>query len=64
MVIPHTETSETNNDNYVKNGNQNNDILYLTRADAPHSFRSKLKPFKRHQDFITFKQILLLNFQN
>ena len=34
MVIPHTETSETNNDNYkITLCNQNNDILYLTRAD-------------------------------
>ena len=63
VVIPYTETSETNNDNYVKIVcNQNNDILYLTRADAPHSFRSKLKPFKRHQDFITFKPNFITKF--
>ena len=56
VVIPHTLTNEKNNKNYVKIiSNQDNDILYLTRSDAPHAFRSKNMPFKRHQDFVTFK---------
>jgi 3-deoxy-manno-octulosonate cytidylyltransferase (CMP-KDO synthetase) len=56
VVIPHTLTNEKNNKNYVKIiSNQDNDILYLTRSDAPHAFRMKSKPFKRHQDFVTFK---------
>ena len=65
VLIPHTLTYEKNNNNYVKIiSDENNNILYLTRADAPHSFRSKLKPFKRHQDFITFKPELIKKFYN
>ncbi len=64
-VIPHTSTTEKNNKNYVKIvSNQNNEILYLTRADAPHSFRSKLKPFQRHQDFVTFKPDFIKKFKD
>ena len=64
VVIPHTLTQEKNNNNYVKIiSTENNDILYLTRADAPHSFRSKFKPFKRHQDFVTFKPEFIKKFQ-
>ena len=54
VVIPHTLTDEKNNKNYVKIvSNENNDVLYLTRADAPYPFRSKFKSFQRHQDFAT-----------
>ena len=64
-VIPHTTTCEKNNNNFVKIiSNQDNDILYLTRADAPHSFRSKTKPFQRHQDFITFKPNFITKFND
>jgi len=56
VVIPHSLTKEKNNKNYVKIiSNQNDEVLYLTRADAPQAFRSKPLHFKRHQDFITFK---------
>ncbi|WP_145596207.1 cytidylyltransferase domain-containing protein [Candidatus Pelagibacter sp. FZCC0015] len=65
VVIPHTLTNEKNNNNYVKIiSNQVNDILYLTRADAPHPFRSKKKPFKRHQDFVTFKPDFIKKFKD
>jgi 3-deoxy-manno-octulosonate cytidylyltransferase (CMP-KDO synthetase) len=65
VVVPHTLTTEKNNKNYVKIiSNQENDILYMTRADAPFSFRSKLKPFKRHQDFITFRPDFINKFYN
>lgn len=65
VVIPHTTTSENNNNNFVKIiSNQDNEILYLTRADAPHSFRSKSKPFQRHQDFITFKPNFITKFKD
>ena len=65
VVIPHTLTNETNNKNFVKIiSNENNNILYLTRADAPHPFRCKFKPLKRHQDFITFNPNFIKNFHN
>lgn len=65
VVVPHTLTSEENNKNYVKIiSNQKNEILYLTRADAPLSFRSKKQPFKRHQDFITFEPNFITKFKN
>ncbi len=65
VVIPHTLTNEKNNNNYVKIiSNQVNDILYLTRADAPHAFRSKKKPFKRHQDFVTFRPDFIKRFKD
>ena len=64
-VIPHTLTNEKNNKNYVKIiSNQDNNILYLTRSDAPHAFRSKSKPFQRHQDFVTFKPEFITKFKN
>ena len=63
-VIPHTLTKEKNNKNYVKIiSNQDNNILYLTRSDAPYPFRSKFKSFKRHQDFITFKPEFISKFK-
>ena len=65
VVVPHTLTKEENNKNYVKIiSNERNEILYLTRADAPLSFRSKKQPFKRHQDFITFKPNFITKFKN
>ena len=65
VVIPHTHTYEKNNDSYVKIiSNQNNNVLYLTRADAPYPFRSKNQPFKRHQDFVTFKPNFINKFKD
>jgi|MDTG01.2.fsa_nt_gb 3-deoxy-manno-octulosonate cytidylyltransferase (CMP-KDO synthetase) len=65
VVVPHTLTREENNKNYVKIiSNQKNEILYLTRADAPLPFRSKKQPFKRHQDFITFEPNFIAKFKN
>ena len=65
VVIPHTLTNEENNKSYVKIvTNQNNNILYLTRADAPYAFRSKKKPFLRHQDFVTFKPDFIKKFKD
>lgn len=65
VVIPHTLTNEQNNKNYVKIiSNQKNEVLYLTRADAPYPFRSKKEPFKRHQDFVTFKPEFLRKFKS
>ena len=65
VVVPHTLTKEENNKNYVKIiSNEKNEILYLTRADAPLSFRSKKQPFKRHQDFITFKPNFITKFKD
>jgi len=65
VVIPHTLTKEKNNKNYVKIiSDQKNNVLYLTRVDAPHAFRAKFKPFKRHQDFVTFKPDFIKKFKN
>ena len=65
VIVPHTLTEESNNKNYVKIvSNKYNKIMYMTRADAPFSFRSKLKPFKRHQDFITFKPDFIIKFND
>ena len=65
VVIPHTLTNEKNNKNYVKIiSNQDNNVLYLTRSDAPHAFRSKTEPFRRHQDFVTFKPTFINKFKD
>ena len=65
VIIPHTVSYERNNKNYVKLiSNKDNEILYLTRADAPMAFRSKPKPFQRHQDFITFNPNFIMKFKN
>lgn len=65
VLIPHTLTNETRNKNYVKIvSNQNNKVIYLTRADAPFSFRSKLEKFQRHQDFVSFKPSFIKKFKN
>ena len=65
VLIPHTLTNETKNKNYVKIvSNQNNKVIYLTRADAPFSFRSKLEKFQRHQDFVSFKPSFIKKFKN
>ena len=63
VIIPHSFTKEKNNQNYVKIiSDKDDNVLYLTRSDAPHSFRSERKPFKRHLDFITFKPNFLIKF--
>lgn len=65
VVVPHTLTYEKNNQNYVKLISTKNDkVLLMTRADTPHSFRSKNKPYKRHQDFITFKPEIISKFND
>ena len=57
-------TEEKNNQNYVKIiSNQDNEVLYLTRSDSPLAFRSKPKPFQRHQDFITIKPDFITKFK-
>jgi 3-deoxy-manno-octulosonate cytidylyltransferase (CMP-KDO synthetase) len=64
VVIPHTLTDEKNNRNYVKIiSNQDNQIIYLTRSDAPLCFRGKSKSLKRHQDFITFRPDFIIKFK-
>jgi 3-deoxy-manno-octulosonate cytidylyltransferase (CMP-KDO synthetase) len=64
IVIPHSLTNEKKNANYCKIvSNQNNKILYLTRADAPYNYRNKKNQiFKRHLDFISLKPNVLKNF--
>lgn len=65
VIIPHSLTKEKNNPNYVKIiSNQDGKIIYLSRSDAPFAFRSKSLPFKRHQDFITFKPNFILKFNS
>ena len=65
VVIPHSLTKERQNKNYVKIiSDIDNNVLYLSRSDAPFNFRSEFKGFKRHMDFITFKPKFLLNFKN
>tara|TARA_B100000686_G_C16706861_1_gene926803 strand:- start:678 stop:1427 length:750 start_codon:yes stop_codon:yes gene_type:complete len=65
VVIPHSLTYEKKNHNYVKIiSNSQGKVLYLSRSDCPHSFRSSTKPFKRHMDFITFKPEFLKKFNN
>jgi 3-deoxy-manno-octulosonate cytidylyltransferase (CMP-KDO synthetase) len=64
IVIPHSLTNEKNNTNYCKIvSNQNNKILYLTRADASYNYHNKKNLiFKRHLDFISLKPNVLKNF--
>ena len=65
VVIPHTLTDERRNKNYVKLiSNQQNEVMYLTRADAPCSFRSNFKKFKRHQDFVSFTPNFIKKFKD
>lgn len=65
VVIPHSLTKEKNNKNFVKIvSGQGNQVLYLTRADAPFAFRSKSQELKRHQDFITFKPNFIFKFND
>lgn len=65
VVIPHSLTRERKNKNYVKIiSDIDNNVLYLSRSDAPFNFRSKFIGFKRHMDFITFKPKFLLKFKN
>jgi 3-deoxy-manno-octulosonate cytidylyltransferase (CMP-KDO synthetase) len=64
IVIPHSFTKEVNNKNYCKIiSNQKNQVLYITRADAPFNYHNKKKKFfKRHLDFISLKTSVLKKF--
>jgi len=62
--IPHSLSKKKKNINYVKIiSNEDGKVLYLSRSDTPHNFRTNFESFKRHQDFITFKPKFLTKFE-
>ena len=54
---------QTNNTNIVKIvSNKKNEVLYISRANIPYEFRSRVKYFKKHLSIVSFKPESLIQF--
>ncbi len=63
IIIPNLKIPSSNNTNIVKIvSNRKNEILYISRANIPHEFRSKNKSIKKHLSIISFTPAALLKF--
>ena len=54
-VVPHQIFEEYENENRVKLVSSGNNVVYLTRADAPYNFSQPAQPLKKHLSVIGFK---------
>ena len=63
IILPNLKVKATNNTNIVKIvTNKKNEIMYISRANIPHEFKSKVNFFKKHLSIISFKPESLLKF--
>ena len=64
IIVPHKKSTSYVDENVVKIVfNQQNKIIYFSRAAAPYPFRNKGN-FYHHLDIISFKPIALKKFKN
>jgi len=61
IVVPHLINVKKNKTNIVKVISTGNNVIYLTRADAPFPFRDKSK-LKKHLSIISFRPLALQKF--
>ena len=63
IVLPNLKVKPTNNTNIVKIvSNKKNEVLYISRANIPYEFRSRVKYFKKHLSIVSFKPESLIKF--
>ena len=63
IILPNLKVKATNNTNIVKIvTNKKNEIMYISRANIPHEFKSKVNFFKKHLSIVSFKPESLLKF--
>ena len=60
---PNLKIKSTNNTNIVKIvSNKKNEVMYISRANIPHEFKSKVTHFKKHLSIVSFKPESLISF--
>ena len=63
IILPNLKIKATNNTNIVKIvSNKKNEVMYISRANIPYEFRSKVTHFKKHLSVVSFKPESLLKF--
>ena len=63
IILPNLKIPSTNNTNIVKIvSNKKNDVLYISRANIPYEFKSKVKFIKKHLSIVSFKPEALIKF--
>ena len=63
IVLPNLKVKSTNNTNIVKMvTNKFDEVLYISRANIPYEFKSKLKYSKKHLSVVSFKPDSLIKF--
>ena len=63
IILPNLQIQSNNNTNIVKIvSNKKNEVMYISRANIPYEFRSRVKYFKKHLSIVSFKPESLLYF--
>jgi 3-deoxy-manno-octulosonate cytidylyltransferase (CMP-KDO synthetase) len=63
IILPNLQIKAVNNTNIVKIvANKNNEVLYISRANIPYEFKSKIKFIKKHLSIVSFKPESLIKF--
>ncbi len=63
IILPNLQVRSNNNTNIVKIvSNKKNEVMYISRANIPYEFRSRVKYFKKHLSIVSFKPESLLYF--
>jgi len=63
IILPNLKVKSTNNTNIVKLvTNKKNEVVYISRANVPYEFKSKVKYLKKHLSVVSFKPKSLISF--
>ena len=63
IILPNLRIKSTNNTNIVKIvSNKKHEVMYISRANIPYEFKSKVPYFKKHLSVVSFKPESLLKF--
>ena len=63
IILPNLKIDSLNNTNIVKIvSNKFDEVLYISRAQIPYEFKSKLKKIKKHLSVVSFRPEALLKF--
>ncbi len=63
IILPNLKIKSVNNTNIVKIvSNKKNEVLYISRANIPYEFKSKIKSIKKHLSIVSFKPSALIRF--
>jgi 3-deoxy-manno-octulosonate cytidylyltransferase (CMP-KDO synthetase) len=63
VILPNLKIRAVNNTNIVKIvSNNKNEVLYISRANIPYEFKSKIKFIKKHLSIVSFRPDALIKF--